>query len=258
MHSKNLKFLDAKEINRSTHLFCSRTIAAQNLLPTVKHFEDNWWYSMNLQWFIEQLGLKVFQHLETRTLVNDQQTWPRSFMVRLTREYCGFFLNDLDFGWRMEGVDTWFQELWTKYFTSELWTTTHSTSIHATNFMRDLGKIHKILTDEEIMTRTTERTKGYFFWRVLGTEMGMIRVGDKTLANLPKEMWETVKKIDENTRWFSIFAQVPATLTAQTLMGLPVWSDWGMDVMTSVHIDDSEIEREDLLWSKNITIRYND
>ena len=175
--------------------------------------------------------------------------------MKLTKEYCGYFLNAFEMGLRFEGADTYFQQLYEKFTTPEM-LDTYST--YTRSFVRDLKRIHKILTEEDITERPIEQTRGYIFFRTLGSELGLIRFNKTTLDNLYSDLIENLMTLGKN-RFFDVTSLPPVGVRAQTPMGVMMFNDMSLLTMTSIHTDeaiDTITTTKNLLLAKHVTLRY--
>lgn len=228
------------------------TLTAQTLLPTVERFEDGFWYSQNRQYFLTRLGLTVFRHLETSFITTPEQAIPRSFLMRLTREYCGYFMNVIEMGVRLEGADTYLQELYEKLFAPEMLETY---PMHIRSYMKDLTRLHQIIKKGDLTFRSTEKPEGHIFFKVLGNELGIYRLDENTLIDFGNQVFDELMTLGKN-RIFDIQSLFPAQLKAQTPMGVTMFSDVLLISMTSLHTDDStKAANKDVMWAKDITLR---
>jgi hypothetical protein len=214
------------------------TISAQNLLSTVERFEDGVWYSKNLKFIIGSISRRFAQLVEVNMINSPSQSLPRSANLKLAKYFAGFYMEVLETGFRFEGLDKLVKE-YINYMqpSSDL-----IKVLAGDRFQREIVIIKSILSEDEIKEKNIEETRGYFFLKHLGNEIGVITTDDFSEI---KEQLKTLSSYSDS--YFNMKPLMHATIKAQTPIGMPVVADWSVVSALNLKSDKKSSPTEQLL-----------
>lgn len=224
------------------------SVAAQTLLPTIRHFEDDMWYSKNMQHFIAAVAHRMGFLLKNNVAFNHEQALPSAGYLNIAQSISGYYINLLEAGFETEGMDKIVREFILNWFNPE---TTIDNEMINPKFRREMNLIHSMLT-EKITTKDLPETSVQIFFRHLGDEIGLF-----TLEDLSEfDFLNTLLTWDASVKYFNIMPIISATMKIQTPFGVPMIADWSSLFALSIHSNVIEPLTEDTIFHRTITPRF--
>jgi hypothetical protein len=228
------------------------SVAAQTLLPTIRRFEDDMWYSKNTRYIIASVTRRLGFVLRSSKIHDHTQALPVNGYLNIAQAVSGYYVNLLETGFRVEGLDHVVKDFilnWAK-------TQQMPENVFSGKFRKEIDQLQSLLTDEYV-PKTLDETKGYIFFKHLGNEIGVFTVKDMQTWDIKKYMEETLYSWESRVNYFTVMPFVHATIKINTPFGVPMVADWSSVAVFSLHSEKvDQINDQDTLIHRHITPRF--